>query len=198
MLKFRKGCMVPFPEKVHEGYEINNNRIIANIDADKIEDLLLAFIKMHNEPLFFILEIPSKQNDEVEIKSGIVESFHKDIYYIDGCTQEEAFVIVSRIGKLLVNDGLSAFGFGCHFSQDEIVIGKYNVVTIYSQDIEKYNTLLEKHKIKHVDKIVTAWDTFTQNNPGKSERIETDGKDIFDIPEMFADWGIYLAEQREN
>lgn len=138
------------------------------------------------------------KNDETEIKSGVVEKFHKDVYYIDGCTQEETFAILNRVGELLINDGLSSFGFGCHVSHDEIMIGKYNVVTIYSQDIKKYNTLLERHKIKRVDKIVAAWDTFTQNNPGKSEKVETDGKDIFDIPKMFEDWGIYLAEQRED
>ncbi len=198
MLKFRKGCTVPFPEKIHEEYEINENSIIANIDADKIEDLLSDFIKLHNEPLFFILEIPSKQCDEIEIKPGIVESLHKDVYYIDGCAQEEALNIVSRIGKLLVNDGLSSFGFGCHISHDEIMVGKYNVITIYSQTPENYNELLEKNELKRVDKVMTAWDTFTQNNPGKSVKIETDGKDIFDIPEMFADRGIYLAEQRED
>lgn len=198
MLKFRKGCTVPFPEKIHEEYEINENSIIANIDADKIEDLLSDFIKMHNEPLFFILEIPSKQCDETEIKPGIVESLHKDVYYIDGCTQEEALIIVSRIGKLLVNDGLSSFGFGCHISHDEIMVGKYNVITIYSQTPENYKELFEKNELIRVDKVITAWNTFTQNNPGKSVKIETDGKDIFDIPEMFADWGIYFAEQRED
>ena len=198
MFKLRKGCAVPHLERINEEYEINDNCIVANIGADKIEKLLLDFIKIHNEPLFFILETPAMQNNETEIKSGVVEKFHKDVYYIDGCTQEETFAILNRVGKLLINDGLSSFGFGCHISHDEIMIGKYNVVTIYSQDVEKYNTLLEKYKINHVDKIVTAWDTFTPNNPGKSERVETDGKDIFDIPKMFEDWGIYLAEQRED
>ena len=198
MLKFRKGCTVPFPEKIHEEYEINDNCIIANINADKIEDLLLDFIKLHNEPLFFILEIPSKQCAETEIKPGIVESLHKDVYYIDGCTQEEAFVIVSRVGKLLVNDGLSSFGFGCHISHDEIMVGKYNVITIYSQNLDSYNVLLEKNELKRVNNLITAWDTFTHDAPGETERIETNGKNVFDIPEMFADWGIYLAEQRED
>ena len=198
MLKFRKGCNVPYPERINEEYELNDNYIIANINADKIENFLLDFIKVHNEPLFFILEIPSKQYDETEIKPGIVDSFHKDVYYIDGCTQEQAFTILSRIGKLLINDGLSSFGFGCHISHDEIMVGRYNVITIYSINPNSYIELLEKTELKRVDKLITAWDTFTENNPGKSERIETDGKDIFDIPQMFADWGMYLAEQRED
>lgn len=198
MLKFRKGSTVPYAERINEEYEINNNRIVANIDADKIENLLSDFIKMHNEPLFFILENPSKQYDETEIKPGLAESKHKDVYYIDGCTQEEAFTVLSRVGKLLINDGLCSFGFGCHISHDEMMLGKYNVITIFSQTPENYIKLLEKNELKRVDKLVTAWDTFTQDNPGKSERITTDGKDIFDIPEMFADWGMYFAEQRED
>lgn len=198
MLKFRKGSTVPYAERINEEYEINNNRIVANIDADRIENLLSDFIKMHNEPLFFILENPSKQYDETEIKSGLAESKHKDVYYIDGCTQEEAFTVLSRVGKLLINDGLCSFGFGCHTSHDEIMLGKYNVITIFSQTPENYIKLLEKNELKRVDKLVTAWDTFTQDNPGKSERIATDGKDVFDIPEMFADWGMYFAEQRED
>ena len=79
-----------------------------------------------------------------------------------------------------------------------MMLGKYNVITIFSQTPENYIKLLEKNELKRVDKLVTAWDTFTQDNPGKSERITTDGKDIFDIPEMFADWGMYFAEQRED
>ena len=53
MLKFRKGCTVPFPEKIHEEYEINDNSIIANIGADKIEALLSDFIKLHNDENYF-------------------------------------------------------------------------------------------------------------------------------------------------
>ncbi len=198
MLKFRKGCTVPFPEMIHEEYEVNGNCIIANIDADKIENLLLDFIKMHTEPLFFILEIPSKLEDENIVKPCWVESLHKDVYYIDGCTQEQALVIVEQIGELLINDGLSSFGFGCHISHDEIMVGKYNVITIYSQNPDSYNVFLEKNELKRVNDLVTAWDTFTHDTPGETERIETNGKNVFDIPEMFAHWGIYLAEQRED
>ena len=45
--------------------------------------------------------------------------------------------------------------------------------------------------------MITAWDTFTQYNPCETFRVDTDGKSIYDIPDIFKDWGIYLAEQRE-
>lgn len=36
MLIMKKGCNVPFPEKLEEGYFISGNQMIANISADKI------------------------------------------------------------------------------------------------------------------------------------------------------------------
>ena len=46
MLKFRKGCIAPYPERINEEYELNDNCIIANIGADN-KNLLLDFIKVH-------------------------------------------------------------------------------------------------------------------------------------------------------
>ena len=41
-----------------------------------------------------------------------------------------------------------------------------------------------------------AWDTFSEESPGVSKKIELDGKDVYSIIEDFKDWGIYLAERR--
>lgn len=198
MLKLRKGCKVPFPEKLSEGYEYIDSCFTANVNADKIEMLLAHFIAIHNEPIFFILELPSKQDDEVEIRPGVVEALHKDVYYIDGCTQEEALAILNRTSEVLINDGLCSFGFGCHESHDEIMVGKYNVVSVYTQNKNTFDSFFEEHEIQCVNKLVTAWDTFTQDFPGESSRVDTDGKSVYDIPDVFKGWGIYLAEQRED
>ena len=198
MLVLRAGCRVPFPEKLFEEYMLMENQVIANISADKIRTVMEHFICIHEEPLFFILELPSKQYDEKEIRPGVVEKLHKDVYYIDGCTNEEALTILLRVGDLMINDGLCSFGFGCHESNDEIMFGKYNVTTIFSRNITQYISFMAEHGIAKSEHIVTAWDTFSQEHPGSSERIDTDGKDVFSIPEMFADWGIYKAEQRED
>lgn len=198
MLKLRKGCKVPFPEKLSEGYEYIDSGFAANVNADKIEMLLAHFIAIHHEPLFFILELPSEQDDEVEVRPGVVEALHKDVYYIDGCTQEEAWTILHKTAEVLINDGLCSFGFGCHESQDEIMIGKYNVVSVYTMNPDTFEGFFEEHEIRCVRKLVTAWDTFTQDSPGESSRVDTDGKSVYDIPKVFKDWGIYFAEQRED
>lgn len=94
MLNMVKGCSVPFPEKLMESYEVRENRILANVNAEKIEEVLRHFITMNEEPQFFILELPVDKDAEKEIRLGVAETFHKDIYYIDGCTQEEALTVL--------------------------------------------------------------------------------------------------------
>ena len=197
MLKMKKGCTVPFPEKVSEAYEVEGNSIIANIDAEKIKKILQHFIAMHDEPQFFILELPTNFNNE-NIENGNIKQFHKDIYYIDGCTREEALTILIRVGDLLINDGLCSFGFGCHESGDEIMFGKYNVTTVFSRNIEKYESFFTEHDIPKTDNLITAWDTFSEDYPGSSEKYELNGETVFDIPERFKDWGMYFAERREE
>ncbi len=197
-LKLKAGSSITSKTNLHEGYQKDENSITANIGIDKIEGVMQHFIAMHKEPLFFILELPAKQNDEAEIAPGMVDALHKDIYYIDGCTQEEALTILIRVGDLLYNDGLSSFGFGCHESGDEIMFGKYNALTIYSQEISKYDDFFAVHDIDKTNHLITAWSTFTNETPGISEKYEVDGKTVFDIPDQFKEWGMYFAERREE
>ncbi len=198
MLQLRKGSKVPFPEQLQEGYEIRDNMITANISADKIEMVLAHFICMRDEPVFFILELPFKQNEETETSPGVVDAFHKHVYYIDGCTRDEALTILSRVGQLMINDGLCSFGFGGHESQEEIVFGKYNITTIFSSNADSFREFFKEHDIPEVSNLKTAWDTFSQEHPGSSEKIITDGKDVYSIPAAFAEWGLYEAETRED
>ncbi len=198
MLQLRKGAKVPFPEQLCEGYEIRENMITANISANKIEMVMAHFICMRSEPVFFILELPVRQYEETESSPGVVEAFHKDVYYIDGCSRDEALTILSRVGQLMINDGLCSFGFGGHKSQEEIVLGKYNIATIFSRNAESFRDFFKEHDIPEVSNLKTAWDTFSQDHPGSSEKIITNGKDVYSIPVDFEKWGIYKAEIRED
>jgi len=61
----------------------------------------------------------------------------------------------------------------------------------------KYHFLKRYLKnIKQTENLVIAWDTFSEESPGVSKKIELDGKDVYSIIEDFKDWGIYLAERR--
>ena len=78
------------------------------------------------------------------------------------------------------------------------MLDKYNVMLIYSDDTEKYVDFFKAHNIPKVDSIATAWDTFSKEHGGISEKYILDGKDVYSIPEIFKDWGIYRAERREE
>ena len=197
MLKLTKGHTVSKPELLEEGYMISGDvTIVANVDANKIKDVLRHFIAMHEEAMFFILELPVTRDREEEFSPGVVGDTHKDIYYIDGCSQDECLLHLERNGELLINDGISSFGFGGHESQNEIMVGHYNVLTIYSQNLNDFEGFYEMHEIEKKEDIVTAWDTFTKDTPGQSFRYEVEGKTVYDIPDLLKDWNIYLAETR--
>ena len=169
---------------------------MANVHAEKILEVFQHFIVIHDEPLFFILELPVSIDREKVIAKNIIKESHKDVYYIDGCSREECLALLIRYGDLLINDGLSKFGFGGHKSHDEIMLDSYNVVTIYSKELSKFNDFFEPHNIQFVEEIVTAWKTFSKTSPGISEIYESNGKTVYDLPTELAEWGIYLAETR--
>lgn len=55
MLKLKEGYHVPFPEKLSEGYEMEENSIVANVGVDKLEEVIQHFIAIKDEPLFLFL-----------------------------------------------------------------------------------------------------------------------------------------------
>ena len=197
MLNLVKGHQVSLVENLFESFtKLTEHHLMANVHAEKILEIFQHFIVIHDEPLFFILELPVSIDREKVIAKNIIKESHKDVYYIDGCSREECLALLIRYGDLLVNDGLSKFGFGGHKSHDEIILDSYNVVTIYSKELSKFNDFFEAHNIQFVEELVTAWKTFSKTSPGISEIYESNGKTVYDLPEELAEWGIYLAETR--
>ena len=197
MLNLVKGHRVSLVENLFESFtKLTEHHLMANVHAEKILVVFQHFFAIHDEPLFFILELPVSIDREKVIAKNIIKESHKDVYYIDGCSREECPALLIRYGDLLINDGLSQFGFGGHKSHDEIMLDSYNIVTIYSKELSKFNDFFELHNIQFVEELVTAWKTFSKTSPGISEIYESNGKTVYDLPEELAEWGIYLAETR--
>lgn len=197
MLNLVKGHRVTLVENLFESFtKLTEHHLMANVHSEKILEVFQHFIAIHDEPLFFILELPVSIDREKVIAKNIIKESHKDVYYIDGCSREECLELLIRYSDLLVNDGLSKFGFGGHKSHDEIMLDSYNVVTIYSKELSKFNDFFEPHNIQFVEELVTAWKTFSKTSPGISEIYECNGKTVYDLPEELAEWRIYLAETR--
>jgi len=198
MLELVRGCVVPGRQLLHEEYERGENTLTANVNAGKIGEVLRHFIAMQTERVFFILELPTSAGDEERLRKKGTDPFHRDVYYIDGLDGDHALALLERYGELLIHDGMSTFCFGAHDGSAELMVGKYNVVTLWTREMGRYEGFFEAHQIFRVGRCLTAWDTFKTEGPGRSMTLDVDGMRVYDLPEALKGWGIYLAEQREE
>ena len=199
MLHMVKGCNPPFPEKLVESYEMHNGVITANLHAEKIEPFFLHFLALHTgEPLFFALELPANIKDEAVTKEGRVDCFHNDLYLIDVCDGETAVSILDDYGELLLNDGVSRFGFGAPRRREEMLLDKYNILRIFSPTPENYSDFFASHGVPRVGRLYTAWDSISEDSPGRCERYETGGITVFSLPSLLRDRGIFFAGKQEE
>ena len=107
MLNLVKGHRVSLVENLFESFtKLTEHYLMANVHAEKILEVFQHFIAIHDEPLFFILELPVSIDREKVIAKNIIKESHKDVYYIDGCSREECLALLIRYGDLLINDGL--------------------------------------------------------------------------------------------
>ena len=200
MIELKECCKVPFPEKLFEEYEIRENAVIANVGCSKVLDMMKRFAHMHASPLFFILEIPSRAYDGITESKIIKNTDDYDVYFVDGLSCDQACQYLDAVGHFLLKDGMNLFGIGVHTGGEEIVFGRYNVMTLFTKNADMYRELFSKYGIKETESLVTAWDTFDENNPGECNLYisQQTGKTIYDIPETYKDYGMYLYEQRKE
>ena len=200
MLKMIKGAIINDADKLNEEYEIEKNTIMANINEDKILKIINEFVDMQTDKLFLIIEVPTNLDNEIKDGNSI-KQFHKDVYYLDGMSKEFVKELLKIFGNLFVNDGMAQIGVGNHITESEIMTNKYNVITILcgNEDISKYKKLMNDNSVKLVKKLITAWDYFNESNPGESNSIAEDGKDVYDAVEVLKkEAGLYFAERRED
>ena len=197
MLNMIKGCRINDPSILFEGYEQIDTGYVANVDADNIRSIFESFIKLHNELCFVILEVPTNVKEESALKSDGTQRLHKDVYYLDGLTPERAVEFLNVFGEWLIHDGLSSFGIGMHSGANEIMLEKYNIITIYTRTPHKYSNFFEAQGIQELTELKTAWDYFTADTPGDSFLYTYRGKNIYDIVEHLKQYGLYFAERRE-
>lgn len=201
MIELKKCCKVPFPEKLFEKYEVQEDAIQANVSTSKIIDIMKHFAHMRNEPMFFILEIPCKQYDGItESKMLAGENDDYDVYFIDGLNEKQVDNCLDSLGNFLTKDGMNTFGIGGHESHEEILFGKYNVMTIYTKSPDRYREVMSSFGIEITESLITAWDTFDSAHPGECSLYvsEKTGKTIYDIPEDYKEFGMYLYEARKE
>lgn len=211
MINFIKGCKIPNSDKLCEEYSFQEgNMILANVNAEKILNIIYNFIDMQddNSKLFLFLEVPSDLKDETVIKEatdtevGILENSHKDVYYMDYIPKKVIKDVIEPVKDILINDGFTCFGIGNLDTSDEIGKYKYNTVMLhYAEDIKDYEKIFIDNQISKNQNMIMPEDLINKDNPGECE-IYTgkDGRNIYDVVEAFKDTfeEFYKAETREE
>lgn len=177
-----QGVSTPDAEGLKSGYKQEGDSFTGLVSAELMAQLAEGFIALADEPVFFLLELPREDSEEY------------DVYYLDNCTKEVARAIMKRYGELLVQDGLSRFGFGSNKSGEELYFMDYQEFMLYTPKREKAKKLLEKLGIARTEKPCSMWDSFTEERQGSLSAVELEGETVFDIPEALEEAGMYLAE----
>lgn len=205
MFNLIKGAKINDNIQLKEEYQIDGSWVSANVSAEKIRNLFDEFIKNESTELYCLfIELPANADDENVIgitEEGIhlIDKSYKNVYYLDDISATQLKKLLDIFDEILINDGLSGFGV---LSQRGNELGKYkyNVINAYSdgEDISPFIKILNSFGITKTDNLVTAWDYFSQDNPGESELYKKDGKTIYDIVETLEEIGMYKYEQYEE
>ena len=169
-MKLNAGYKVNGTGLIKESYAIEGETIFIHLEAKHYKDVMLKLCLQLPEPVFFILEIPCDELKEKELRKSNYDPFHKEICYIDGLSHEAIETFFESFGDILVNDGLSTFGFSSHNDQIEVMKDEYNCLRVYASKKEPFINVLTNNKIPLVDNIVLVSDVLSHENPGYCER----------------------------
>lgn len=180
-------------ELIKECFAIEGDNIFINVDADNYQKIFKALALLIPEPCFFILEVPCDELKEQELRKTNYDPFHKDVYYLDGIGHQVIESFLTDLDDILINDGLSLFGFSALEDQIEIMKGKYNLITIYAKDKEPFVKKLAELGLEKVERIITVGDILNENNPGYAERYNgKNGRNVNSLIKMLEEAGLYL------
>lgn len=182
---------------VHSVYSVDENGIMAAFGADVFEEAVTELVAELSEPVFFFLENPCSPEEEKQLRKNSNDPYHYNVYYLDNCTLPVAKAIMERYGELLVNDGVSRFGFGSHESGEEIFCRDYQTVSVYG-DSKKYKKVLDKLDVPCEKEIMTLWDVLSGDNSGTCSTVEINGETVHDIVVNLEPEGMYLADTVEE
>lgn len=195
-----KGCSVSNLEGLTENYaQVSDIALSASVSAPRILEVFEAFVRnqIAEEDFFLFIEIPTNYDVEKEFEG---DQLHRDIYYLDGLNQGQVLQFLESTDfQILLHDGMSFVGFGTRFSQSELGLYAYNVMTGYAAEgLDELVDLFESFGIGRLPELVSAWDFISKKNPGVSTTFSIDGQTAYDVVEKLKQFGLYLYERREE
>ena len=195
-----RGVEAPDLAGIHECYDMNLrdgiHALTANVSAERIVPLAQLFCSGLAEPCFLVVEAPANEADERRLRPDGTSPFHCDIYYCDGLSRSALSQLVEKYGEFLANDGMACFGLASHASDDELYVGRYKTVQMFSADGQRCKGVMAQMGIPQEEKIRTVRDNFSEAAPGSACAISVGGKDIHAVLEELKEHGLYFAKRQ--
>lgn len=209
MFQLISGASIPDTSALHEGYTAQTNRLIANVSAEHILPVFDSFLSQarDTEQLFLFLEVPCRKDEELSLncidirQPDRLRTLHRNVWYLDGITKVPLQQMLhSDAGEVLIHDGLTCFGIGSLETHDEIGKYKYNIMQAFAYEKKPMElaSVFDRLGILYCLSLTTAWDVFSDENPGSSTTFEYRGRTVYDLIEDLQELGLYKAETREE
>lgn len=193
MFQTAPGVTIPRPDLLREEYQVYEGcSVVANISFEKLKDFLLEFVRILQEPLFFVMQLPLCLQEEKQM--GLGQILHQEVLYLDLQTRAQINAILTAYGDLLLEDGMSQFAVASHPAREEIFIQKYKLTELYSSQPRRFLPLLHRYGLTETEQLTTAWNTFSKETPGECRLVTRDGMTCYDVADRLKERGMYRAK----
>ena len=189
------GIEIPDISAASEGFIAADSGLVCSVSAENLEPLAIFAVKTFKKPLFFFLELPCTEDEERVLGGGM----HKNVYYLDNCTEAVCLAIIKRYRELIFADGLCEYGFGTA-DGEEIYFRRYQNVSILANDKAPFVGKLTKMGIKNKDAADVNFlgDIISPQNPGTLTAVEVDGEDIYTMLANLKQAGMYFSHTADD
>ena len=197
-LNLIEGCKIISNQEIilNTGYEKTKRGYRANVDSDKIRELMKDFIS-YNEPskYFMVLELPLILRPEERPWPYVLDTKRHQVYYLNDLDQETINHILFQYGDILIQDGVSSFGFVALKSGDEMFKRPFNEITLYTE--HNYDDFLKAHDLDNVGSLSVAESFFDSNTQGLQEKVKMHDIIIDDVVAELKKIGLYFSQNME-
>lgn len=182
-------------EKIlEEGFQRSGDRISAQVSARNIKKVFenyMAYMDKEDDMYFFI-RLPYRNDEEDQQGTGV------KMYYLDHLNPYHAMRILDVFGEVLINDGVSSFGFGTEDS--EIEKGECNRMNLWMEREDVFpETIFTILSIPQKKGLIFAETLSCDDNPIVSQNYyDEDGRSIYNVIASLEEAGLYEAKPGEE
>lgn len=175
--------------------KLNSSEINCVISSEKIKPIVKKAVRLIKKPYFF-LEIPFTDTEEAELSKKGESGSHMRLYNLE-VTHSVADAILERYGDLLINDGVTNFGFCSLETETEIYVMPFQNIMFYNKnDVNIFEKILIENNIpeRREEEYITIDSLLSKKNPADRVLVELNGETVFDVIENLKEVGLTLCD----